>query len=291
MVVHNSCEEAFGFYLHLKFFVMTRPIIFICIFFAALATFGKKPPVTTIYLSHPDEVIKCGVIAEKTTIKLKETLTYYWYAHNTVFQTQGGFDGRILHGDYKTFYLNNQLKEQGHFYKGLKHKTWTSWNEQGKIREVSTWKNGVMNGTHKLFNANGELELEETLKNGVVNGKQKLYENGKLKATRHFKNGKVQEDKVKAPKPAKEKKATEKTDEPKSGNGQAAKPVKQKKTDTKTAGGTVRPSKEKSQKTDKPEEKQDAKSAGKQTFWQKLKGLFKHKNKPAKEKDNNPAGK
>lgn len=274
---------------------MTRPIIFICIFFVALASFGKKPPVTTIYLSHPDEVIKCGVIAEKTTIRLKETLTYYWYAHNAVFQTQGGFDGRILHGDYKTFYLNNQLKEQGHFYKGLKHKTWTSWSEQGKIREVSTWKNGVMNGTHKLFNANGELALEETLKNGVVSGKQKLYENGKLKATRIFKNGKAQEAKVKAPKPAKEK-APENTAEPKAASDHAAKPVKEKKADKKNTEAkaekeaATKPAKEKNRNDGKAEKKQEATSPGKQSFWQKIKALFKHKDEPAKEKDSNPSG-
>ncbi|MBS1635859.1 MAG: hypothetical protein JST26_08030 [Bacteroidetes bacterium] len=224
----------------------------------AFQAHSKKPPTTTLYLSLPDQIVKCQVISEKCELAPKETLTYYWYAHNAVFNTQGGFDGRILHGSYRTFYLNNQLKESGQFDKGLKNKTWTRWNEQGKIMEIYTWKKGVLHGLHKVYNDKGELVLEESIKNGVPDGKHLVYENGKLKESKVYDKGK-------------EKPATPKKEKP-------AKAVKEKKAETSTPKEKTKKPKEKKQKdTTKTTDKKE-----KKPFLQKVKGWFK-KDKPAKD--------
>jgi len=272
-----------------------------------LTGFAKKPPLTSLYLSLPDQIIKCQAISEKMEMSFKQPLTYYWYAHNNVFQTQGGADGRILHGAYKAFYLSNQLRESGSFYKGLKHKTWTTWYESGKLHEVYTWRKGVLNGTHKVFNDKGELVLEERLKNGILSGTQNTYENGKLKSSKKFSNG---VEKVKAEKKKKAPKDSTKQGDVKK-QDKTATPVVGEHTANDTNGpGTEAPKKKKfrlfgSKKNDKAgtaqpaettrpakakKEKQATESNGpkaeKKPFFQRVKGWFK---RDKKKQDTAPA--
>lgn len=121
----------------------------------------------TIYIEENDVRIKANVLAHKTKIKTKKELTYYWYSTNKIMETQGGYDGKLLHGEYVNFYQsNNNLKEKGKFKKGLKHKEWTLWFDNGKINTISRWKYGQLHGSYKIYTVAGDLTSEKRYKKG-----------------------------------------------------------------------------------------------------------------------------
>ncbi|MGL5890720.1 MAG: hypothetical protein ACRC3B_12585, partial [Bacteroidia bacterium] len=74
----------------------------------------------TVYLNFPAYSVRASVLHSNGKAKPREGYTYYWFASNSIQQTENGFDGKLLHGEYKAFYLNNALKESGEFSNGLK---------------------------------------------------------------------------------------------------------------------------------------------------------------------------
>lgn len=247
-------------------FMKAEKYIYILLFFY-LTSFSKKPPVSTFYLSLADETIKAQAISEKTIITTEQSKTYYWYSHNSIHQTQGGYDGRILHGEYSSFYLSNQLKEKGRFYKGLKHQRWSLWYENGKLHEIYHWKKGVLNGIHQVYDENGVIVLEENYNNGLLDGKQKIFENGKLKSTKCFNNGKEKELKEKKSffSFKKKKQKTDSSEKTEIKTKKEAKQKKEKKVKPATTPETVK--------------KEDKENKEKNTFFKKITSVFKKKEK------------
>lgn len=88
-----------------------------------------------------------SIVAELNPVsfspRAKVGLFYYWYAANSIHQTQGGYSGTLLNGLYTEYFANKSLKEQGSFVKGLKHGIWKAWDEDGKLISETNWKNGV----------------------------------------------------------------------------------------------------------------------------------------------------
>lgn len=246
--------------------------IYIIFLFFYFSSFSGKPPISTFYLSLADETIKAQAISEKTTIKAEQNKIYYWYSHNNIHQTQGGYDGRILHGEYSSFYLSNQLKEKGRFYKGLKHQRWTLWYENGKLHEVYHWKKGMLNGLHQVYNEQGILVLEENYDDGILDGKQKVFENGKLKSTKCFEDGKEKSPKEKKSLFSFKKKKT--NTEPSDKNEEKTKPEVKKKKEKEV--------KTKSNKTSAEPITQDSKE--KKSLFKKISSLFKKKEKSSTQK-------
>lgn len=102
------------------------------------ATAQKKQKPGFMYINFPDYSVKFQVIPNKKTVQASAEHTYYWYASNTIYQTRGGYDGRILNGAYTAFYLSGNLKEKGRFKNGLKHGKWTVWFEDGQLKEITS---------------------------------------------------------------------------------------------------------------------------------------------------------
>jgi antitoxin component YwqK of YwqJK toxin-antitoxin module len=48
----------------------------------------------------------------------------------------------MLHGPYRCYHPNGQLREAGQFRSGLKIGEWRLWNEQGSLIAVTHWKRG-----------------------------------------------------------------------------------------------------------------------------------------------------
>ena len=143
----------------------------------------------TVYVNYPECNVKVDVSSISASIAVKEELEYYWYSSNKIFKTKGGYDGKLLNGNYTSFYLSNNLKEKGLFKNGLKNGTWISWLENGLMSEKVTWRKGRMNGEYRRFNAKGELMLKYKYKNGKLNGIQIEYANNKILKETKFKNG------------------------------------------------------------------------------------------------------
>ena len=83
---------------------------------------------------------------------------YYWFKSQKVLVTQGGSSGSLLHGDYESFYKNNQLAEKGIFTKGLKNGVWKSWNQNGILIHQENWSKGTQIGKQLYYNQDGLIQ-------------------------------------------------------------------------------------------------------------------------------------
>ncbi len=68
-----------------------------------------------ITVNYPDYTVKTQMLKEPKQFKPDVDLTYHWYTSQKIMETKGGFDGKLLHGTYRSFYLNDQLFESGEF--------------------------------------------------------------------------------------------------------------------------------------------------------------------------------
>jgi hypothetical protein len=98
--------------------------------------------VFTAIVPSSDSTVRADVFYRKHTFKPRENLRYYWFYMNEIRSTVGGYDGKLLHGNYRSYHSNGNLKEFGHFRKGCKTGKWLSWNQDGAIREKSFFRNG-----------------------------------------------------------------------------------------------------------------------------------------------------
>ncbi|MBL7893836.1 MAG: hypothetical protein JNK50_00990 [Bacteroidia bacterium] len=143
-----------------------------------------------ITVNYSDYTVKTQILKEGKKIKTQNDLIYLWYKSNQIIETSGGFDGRLLHGYFKSFYLNNQLKEQGELKYGLKNKEWKYWYSNGQLKEIINWRDGRKSGVYMLYNENGRLMAKSTFKKDKLNGKFFTYDiTGKVIDTKEYKNG------------------------------------------------------------------------------------------------------
>ena len=122
----------------------------------------EKPKKTfTASISKRDTTIKADVLSDKSDFSPEENLTYCWFSSNRILETKGGYDGRLLHGSFTSFYGNKNLRQKGKFTKGLKKGKWINWYSDGSINEVSHWKKGMKNGKFYLYSVEGKTYFGE----------------------------------------------------------------------------------------------------------------------------------
>jgi antitoxin component YwqK of YwqJK toxin-antitoxin module len=143
-----------------------------------------------ITVNYEDYTIKTQMLSVNKDIKINNDRTYLWYGSQKIMETKGGFDGKLIHGKFNVFYLDNQLKEQGIIKYGLRHEEWKYWYPDGKLKEIITWKNGVKNGHYELYNDNGQIMAKGHFKNDKLHGKFYAYgPGGKVTESKVYKNG------------------------------------------------------------------------------------------------------
>jgi hypothetical protein len=160
----------------------------------------KKQKTAEFTISEPDAVLKFDVWVWKKPLKVSPVTgrKYHWYRSNTVLATDGAFDGKLLHGNYASFYLNQNLKEKGRIKKGLKSDQWNKWNDNGNRSESTLYKKGVRNGKYILFDADGRVTETGSYKNDKKNGIIKTYSVDSLISKIKCHKGKVVESQKKA---------------------------------------------------------------------------------------------
>lgn len=236
-----------------------------------------------ITVNYPDYTVKTQMLKEPKQFKPDVDLTYHWYTAQKIMETKGGFDGKLLHGTYRSFYLNDQLFESGEFKYGVKSGEWKNWYPDGKLKEITNWKKGRKNGNYALYSDYGKVMAKGAFKDDLLTGTFTTYDtNGNLTSKRKYKKGKeiIKTEKVKKEKTKKEKK------EKKADNTQT--PAKEKKglfgkkkgaTETKEA----KPKEETKAKLDKSAKENKATEPSttkeKKSFGDKLKSLFHKKPK------------
>ncbi|WP_426672084.1 toxin-antitoxin system YwqK family antitoxin [Mucilaginibacter sp. McL0603] len=95
-----------------------------------------------VRIIQPNETVVAEIVPISGEPTVKPKLFYYWYSANAIHSSQGGFSGKLLNGQYTTYYPDKNLKEQGSFKKGLKDGIWKSWNTDGTLATMITWKRG-----------------------------------------------------------------------------------------------------------------------------------------------------
>lgn len=143
------------------------------IYFSALGQ-NTNTKTTTVYINYPDYEVKAKIKTKETPIHIKDTISYFWYKSNRILKTQGGYEGKLLHGPYTSFYLNGNLKEQGQFKNGVKNGKWISWFDNGMYKGETIWCMGLKHGLCKEFNNKGNLVRVSNYKRGMLHGK--MYE-------------------------------------------------------------------------------------------------------------------
>lgn len=153
-----------------------------------------------VTVNYPDYTVKTQMLKDPKKFTPDVDLTYHWYTAQKIMETKGGFDGKLLHGYYKSFYLTDQLFESGEFKYGVKTGEWKNWFPDGKIKEITNWKNGKKNGEYQLYTDLGVLMATGKFKNDELTGQFKTYDNfGKVTSVRKYKNGKeiIKKEKIK----------------------------------------------------------------------------------------------
>lgn len=129
-------------------------------------------------------------IEEKLEIEIDDNLFYYWYKENKINRTQGGLDGKALHGNFTVFFNSGKLKEKGQFNIGLKDGKWKKWYDNGNLYEVGNWENGLKTGKWVQYEKEGRLAVVANYKDGILDGDYSEYNEGELWLKKKFNNGK-----------------------------------------------------------------------------------------------------
>lgn len=229
-----------------------------------------------VTVNYSEYTVKTQMLKDPKKMTPDVNLTYHWYTAQKIMETKGGYDGKLLHGYYHSFYLTDQLFESGQFKYGVKNGEWKNWYPNGKIKEVTHWKNGRKNGKYSLYNEFGLLMATGKFRRDELEGEFKTYDAfGKESSIRKYKRGKeiIKKQKVKKEKAKKEKVETETS--------------KSHDNDKAKQGDTVKPKKEKKRLFGKKKEgsiSPDVTKKEKKTFGQKIKSIFKRKPKNKEEK-------
>ncbi|MDF2432858.1 MAG: hypothetical protein JWP44_2489 [Mucilaginibacter sp.] len=122
---------------------MKRIIVIVFFFTAYHACAQKMPEMSTkVRITAPDKTIVAEINEVAAVSSPKPGLYYFWYYANGIHSTQGGYNGKLLDGNYMEYYPDKSLKEQGYFIRGLKNGLWKTWNEDGTLKESVHWKSG-----------------------------------------------------------------------------------------------------------------------------------------------------
>jgi len=144
----------------------------------------------SITINSEDCTIKTQMLNHQKNIVAHNDRTYLWYSSQKLMETNGGYEGKLIHGYFKSFYLNNQLKEQGNVWYGLKNKKWRYWYRDGRLREIINWKKGKKSGEYLLFNDVGLLMAKGYFKNDKLHGTFYAYgSENKIIEKKKYKNG------------------------------------------------------------------------------------------------------
>jgi hypothetical protein len=143
-----------------------------------------------ITVNFDDYTVKTQILGQEKKVCVEDSKTYMWYASRKIVETKGGYSGRLIHGTYTSFYLNDQLRDKGYIKYGLRDKEWRYWYPDGKLKEIIRWKSGAKHGRYLLYNDLGELMAKGNFKNDKLHGAFYTYGGRKtVLEKKRYKNG------------------------------------------------------------------------------------------------------
>ncbi|WPU95855.1 hypothetical protein SNE25_10030 [Mucilaginibacter sabulilitoris] len=147
-------------------------VLALFLFYPFLLRAQKIPDYGTsqVRINDTDRMIRAGILTISATFKARPDRLYYWYGSGGIRQTQGGYSGRLLHGNYEEYYLDKNLRTQGTFAEGLKDGQWKEWHETGSMKRLVTWKQGEQTGPFQLYGANGKITTSGYYRHNLQDG-------------------------------------------------------------------------------------------------------------------------
>ncbi len=143
---------------------MPHKIVLVSLFlFFSFWSLAQKQETINIVINKTPASVR--VVAPKKERKVQNELRYYWYKDKHIVNTQGGYEGKLLHGYYIEYYPNGQLKIKGTFRYGIQQGEWKYWDSEGNLQRVESWKNNQLNGKSFLYEK-GKIIKEITYKSG-----------------------------------------------------------------------------------------------------------------------------
>lgn len=155
--------------------VIYKAVMIFCGVLLSVGGFAQKeieiPVNHRVVLNFHEYVVYADILASERKFKPKARRYYFWYNANDIKRTRGGYDGKLLHGEYTEFYPDKNLKRKGQFRYGLKKGTWKTWYHSGEIETVVRWKKGKMHGDFRYYDEEGRLVKQGSHRNDHVHGR------------------------------------------------------------------------------------------------------------------------
>lgn len=93
-------------------------------------------------------------------------LIYASFYRDSIYQTQGGYQGYVLHGRYIERHANSGLRVLGAYRHGLKRGKWYYWDKEGKLRKEERWQYGQLSGRFFIYGTDGSILQAGYMTNG-----------------------------------------------------------------------------------------------------------------------------
>lgn len=149
----------------------------------------EQPKTYLVHLSCTDSITEAHVFYQNPRIKVAQGKYYHWYRDDKILFSEGGFDGKLLHGEYACFFSDRKLKEKGEFREGQRNGKWVKWYSNGVIRETCQYSGGKRNGKYFLYSSGGQKVMQATYRYGLLHGIVIHYENGVEKSRKKYNEG------------------------------------------------------------------------------------------------------
>lgn len=144
----------------------------------------------TIYLDTDTSIFRFNVLSFDDE-NAKKNYVYTWYKYNIIYRTLGGYDGRLLNGEYTQFYKNGSLKEKGFYRLGCKKGKWRIWYKNGQLKEFSIYKHGLKNGKEVVYDNTGKRSEVSYYRNGLKHGNCYYYNMDTIVKKEYYQKGEI----------------------------------------------------------------------------------------------------
>lgn len=131
---------------------------------------SKDLPIFTRFTIVDEDGTKRVFHADNLKYRTVSEKTYTWYASNKLHTTMGGYSGKLLYGQFTTFYPNKSLSERGNYAFGMKDGIWKSWYPNGNLKKESLFLAGIEEGPFIEYNEEGKWRKRGHLKNNRLHG-------------------------------------------------------------------------------------------------------------------------
>lgn len=97
---------------------------------------------------------------------------YFWFRSGHIHQTNGGYDGRLLHGEYKVTDQEHRLLEKGNFRMGRKWGNWYTWYPDGKLKSLTRHRSRNDMQVIEEYDTQGNRSRKGYIKKNLFTGQQ-----------------------------------------------------------------------------------------------------------------------